>query len=351
VTITAQPGPSSTCADAIKVIPLDEPIVYIEFPYDYYLQSNPDLTVTAGANNLQTGWKVEFVLDMGAANEVSSVDSTEPYEASFSGLSAAEHTIDAFVITSDDELVPGAYTHDRKIQIGIGEAYVAVGDSITEGYGDDDYSDDISEDGRNRGGGYEPVLNDLLTNARNIPHSVINEGVGGYKSVNGRYAIDETLAKHPEAETYLVQYGTNDAIPWLPVPSGLGLNPDDPDYPGTYKDNMQYIVDAINSAGKEACLAKIPIALGDDFDSEPYADPEQGARNILIREYNQVIDELISDPGNSIVVPAPDFYGYFGQYDSGTGRYIYETQYFDNLHPNGFGYQSMGDLWFDSLIQ
>jgi len=60
--------------------------------------------------------------------------------------------------------------------------YVAFGDSITMGGGSngDDYTpDDTSLDGRNTGGGYEPILNNLLTSATGIPHSIINEGTVG----------------------------------------------------------------------------------------------------------------------------------------------------------------------------
>lgn len=34
----------------------------------------------------------------------------------------------------------GTYTHDTRVQIGIGDYYMAMGDSITRGTGDDDPS-------------------------------------------------------------------------------------------------------------------------------------------------------------------------------------------------------------------
>jgi hypothetical protein len=49
----------------------------------------------------------------------------------------------------DDVIIGGAY-------------YVAMGDSITRGSQDDIAYDDVSQDGRNTGGGYEPILNDLM---------------------------------------------------------------------------------------------------------------------------------------------------------------------------------------------
>ena len=40
---------------------------------------------------------------------------------------------------------------------------ITMGDSITEGDGDDIPGDDVSQDGKNSGGGFQPILNDLLT--------------------------------------------------------------------------------------------------------------------------------------------------------------------------------------------
>ena len=225
--------------------------------------------------------------------------------------------------------------------------YVSVGDSITFGIGDDDPTDDTSMDGRNSGGGFEPILNDLLTDITGESHSIVNEGVEGATSSYGLTWIPTILGVHPDSQRFLVQWGTNDARPWLPVPSGLGLSPGDGGYPGTFKDNMQQIIDTINTAGKEVCLAKPPITLGDSTDSAIYPDPDLGARSVLIKEYNQVIDELANDPLNFISITPPDFYGLFNEDVPGGKRYDFE--FADNLHPNGEGYRSMAGRWLESL--
>lgn len=193
-------------------------------------------------------------------------------------------------------------------------------------------------------------MNDLLTAARGYPHTVFNEGVGGTTSADGASSINRILLRHPNASWCLVQYGTNDTNPFgLTLPSGLGLNPGDPGYPGTFKDNMQKIIDAINSGGKKACLAKAPIALGDS--SGTYQDPDQAPGNILIKEYNQVIDELKNNVSNNILIIPPDFYSYFNYLDPSTGLRRYEEEYADIFHPNGIGYRSMSNLWFQALTQ
>jgi lysophospholipase L1-like esterase len=153
------------------------------------------------------------------------------------------------------------------------------------------------------------------------------------------------LDRYAAAESYLVLYGMNDAAPWLPVPSGEGLSVGDPGYSGSFKDNMQQIINAINSKGHEVILSKINIARADSTDPTPYQDqdPDNNARSLLIQEYNVVIDELCAIAGNNISVIPPDLYNYF--------KATYTTEYYDNIHPNGLGYQGLANQWFNALTQ
>ena len=203
--------------------------------------------------------------------------------------------------------------------------YVAIGDSITMGDSDDYTPDDTSLDGRNTGGGYEPILNNLLTSATGIQHSIINEGVGGNNSSDGLVLLPAVLATHPKATYYLIEFGTVDAHPSGTTPSGLGLSPGNPGYNGSYKDNMQRMISAVKAAGKIPFLAKVPYSL-------------DSARIPAILEYNQVIDELVA--ANGITVTPPDFYSWFQ---------ARPEQLADLLHPNGIGYQSMANLWRNAL--
>jgi lysophospholipase L1-like esterase len=277
------------------------------------------------------------------------VDQQEP------GLAGQWNGIGAFAFTGNARVVIRAQNGCSasadavrfQLQEGIDNYYVAIGDSITDGFGDNDPSDDISQDGRNSAGGFEPILNDFLTATTGKSHTIVNEGVGGATSSNGLASINTILDAHPESWRFLVQYGTNDANPWLPTPSGKGLSSGDAGYPGTFKDNMQQIVDAINAAGKEVCLAKLPIILGDSTFGTPYTDPDIGVRNTLIKEYNDVIDELKNNPLNNITITPPDFYSLFNEDVSGGKRYDFE--YADNLHPNGEGYISVAGGWLEAL--
>jgi lysophospholipase L1-like esterase len=188
--------------------------------------------------------------------------------------------------------------------------YVAVGDSITWGTGDDIPGD---------GFGYEPILQNLLTASRGYPIAVANEGEPGVSSDYGAAFIGDTLSRYPTAKYFLVLYGTNDAF----TDNGLI----EPVSRGTFKSNMQTIISAILGAGKTPCLAKVPFTT-----NSRYSDTS-------IQEYNVVIDELVAE--NGITVSPTDFYTLFL---NNTG--LLDP---DGLHPNGMGYQSMANLWTTDL--
>jgi lysophospholipase L1-like esterase len=306
------------------------PAVKLATPRSLNLQTSTTLNAVTNAcldSVTQSSWGVRFVLDGGPSLGGAQMDTyTPPFQAQFTNLSQAEHRIDAYIIDNTGALVNGTATHDQATPVGIGNDVVAVGDSITLGLFDDVPSDDTSQDGRNTGGGYEPVLNNLRTNAKHYPQTIANEGVGGATSSDGVSYITAHLSHHPDAQYVLIQYGTND--PGIPIPSGLGLNPGDAGYAGSFNDNMQRIITAVKTAGKLPYLAKVPFANGNFTSRDP-----------LYQQYNQVIDQLVAT--NNITVIPPDLYSWFQAHPSQLGS--------DGLHPTGIGYQSMATLWFNAL--
>jgi lysophospholipase L1-like esterase len=331
-------------ADAIELLGRCSamPSVSLLHPKNGHLQPSPDLNIVAAAcldESVHGGWRMKFIVD-GSAEFI---DNEYPFELNLTGLSQSEHIIDAFLINATGEVVAGTETCDSELDtcaqvtnIGIGNYDVAIGDSITEGVGDDYLSDNESSDGRNGIGGFTPILSDLLTNAANIPHIVYNEGVGGTKSSYWVNKIDAVLAKHPHAQRFLIEIGTNDANGPFPLPPGPG--------PGSFQDNLQQIINAVNTARKKVVLAKAPIVLGDG--ETTYADPANppaGSRGDLVIQYNEIVQDLKDDPANNITIAPPDLWSLFNEDVAGSKRY--EFEYFDNLHPNGTGYQSVADLW------
>jgi lysophospholipase L1-like esterase len=333
-----------------------DPCVYVKTPQDYHLQTSGTIFTVATVETVNTisQYGVWFVLDEGTADEQEILDLSFPFDANFTVPvpSEMEHSIDVYLTDSTGAPLGGLNGHDSVVSVGIGEYYVAMGNSTTHGVGDDDISDDISEDQRNGGGGYPPVLNNLLTTQfSGVPHTVINEGVPGALSVDGAVIVNSLLQKHPLAQFFVVLYGINDSGAFPPVPSGLGLDSSHPNYPGTFKDNVQQIIDAVNLAGKKAILVKVSIVLGDEVDSTRYPDPDTAQRNITIKEYNQVIDELAAAHPNNITVTPADLYAKFNEIiDVGTGQRRYELEYADNFHMNGEGYRTIAQMLLDVIL-
>ena len=108
----------------------------------------------------------------------------------------------------------------------------------------------------------------------------------------------------------------------------MGLLPGEAGYAGSYKDNMQKIISAVLAAGKMPFVAEVP------YTSDPLRS------DAMIQEYNVVIDELVLT--NNISVIPPPFYAYFQ---------THLGELADGFHPNGTGYRSMADLWFDALTK
>jgi len=285
-------------------------------------------------------WGIKYVIDGGPANGGSQkFEYASPGSTVFTNLNKAEHAVNAYVVDAAGSPVLGLYNSSSAINVGIGDYFVAIGDSITFGVGDDLSGDNTSADGRNDTLGYTPILVDLLSSARGYPNFVANEGVPGINTNGYLQILDDTISEHSDAFAYLVKLGVNDSYPILPTPSGLGLNPGSPGYPGSYKHRLQGVLDKLNAAGKLIYLSNLNPSLS-DFGVVWYSDPSVPTpiAGAAIFEFNDVIDELAAIPANNIIGPI-DLHTFFlnGQ--------RYSTEYDDNIHPNGIGYQSMAEQW------
>jgi lysophospholipase L1-like esterase len=291
-----------------------------------------DITVNVTASGVPTGGGVEFDLDQGTSMQLSAMVSGTPTQYTFSPVIAAEHTLDVYVLDST-----GARTtaHDHKYQVGIGDLIVALGDDTVSGHGDNVTSDDTSADGRNGPytdpnnghtyGGFEPILNDMLTAARGFPNSVINAGGSGDGSSKGVSKIASLLAQYPTAANWIVQYGMNDL--W----NGVSAS--------TYQSNIQSIVNQIHAVNPNAVVWLPKIVYQGKSAQDAYQDD---------------IGIISLTNGNTFL--GADLYDLFesnyAQFDqpSGESGTWYTTQT-SPLLPNGIGYQQMAKLWTYALTK
>jgi fibronectin type 3 domain-containing protein len=99
-----------------------------------------------------------------------------------------------FIVTAVN--VYGESAESSQVSATPAVGYIAIGDSITKGSGDNIPADGI---------GYEPILGTLLTNLKGYTNIVVNEGVGGVASAYGAASISATLSKYPSVIYYLIQ--------------------------------------------------------------------------------------------------------------------------------------------------
>jgi lysophospholipase L1-like esterase len=308
-----------------------DPFVRIINPLTNEVQGRPDLTVTASVCLTQAahaGWGVKFSVDSGAQEQIITLPADgvihpDTFQWTFAGLSGDNHQIEAFIVDALDMPVAGNNTSDIVTNIGIGDVFAAIGDSLTVGVGDGVNTNGTSQDGRNTntGLGFIPILNDILTNERGYPHNIHNDGISGDSSAGVLVRAPKILKSRKKTSAFLILIGSNDANSGL-VPSGK--NGSNPPGPGTFKDNLQQIIDLLHNPaqGREVYLAKVP------YTTRAASDP-------FILDYNIAIEELVTE--NSLPECVPDFYTHFQTKPTELNS--------DGLHPTGDGYKSMASLW------
>ncbi len=303
------------------------PSIVISTPGAYSVETSGNFDISVIALNVPSGGWVDLLLDGASCGAVSEF-LNNVYTATCQNVISGEHTVDAIVDDSVSEII-----RDTNTRVGVlGDSYITVGDSITNGKMDNYSSDNISSDGRIISfGGFQSNLDDLLTATRLYPNIVFNEGVPGDESWDAASTrINSILERHPGSNYVLILLGTNDSGGALPVLSGLGCSGQSCD--GTYKQNMQTLVDAIVVSGKTPVVALIPPA----FDSP---DPLNSNRNQLIQEYNSVIKNELTN-----IALGPDFFSFF------LSNVVNRSSLFsDVVHPNGLGNVVMAYLWHNAL--
>ena len=299
--------------------PSTKPTVAIATPLAYSVALTADdtdtLAVQAVALNMPTGGTVGFVLDDQDEVSVSSTDSNGYYTTQYTAVADGDHDIMAVLRDADGQSVAS----DINSTVGVGgNYYVAIGDSITNGVGDDDNDNNDSADGRIVARqGYEAPLADLLTDATGVPTIVFNEGIGGQVSSELADRIDSIIERHPSANGYLLMIGTND--------SAYGY-----DASTIYSPNIVAISEAIDET---VWLARMMPTYEEDTSSGWTLDT---SRNEDIQDYNAACNAIISTRDDTS--EGPDFY----QAPFSTAP---SSVYNDYLHPNDSGYQEMAEAW------
>lgn len=189
--------------------------------------------------------------------------------------------------------------------------YVAFGDSITEGEGDDPARAEK---------GYPPRLEDLLQQAGQNA-VVVNRGVGAERTPEGLSRIDEVLDEG--GDVLLLMEGTNDVTRFISRETTLF--------------NLDTMARRAEARGFEVVQATLIPRIPD-----ARVDPE----NISNHRLNQRIRELAGESGRDLA----DHFEVFGTLANPFAtHYLADPQ--DHVgHPNARGYDLMARTWFEVLV-
>lgn len=186
--------------------------------------------------------------------------------------------------------------------------YLAFGDSITFGVGDDETRSEI---------GYPPRLEELLVQL-GVSAEVINAGLPGESTFEAQFRLEELLDEG-SYDVLLLMEGTND----VPITS-----------PETTRFNLNQMALEAESRGLEAVHATvIPRLPSAGFDGE----------NVITRELAGEIRELAYANNRELVDPFEVFMenpAWFDEYYVGGS---------DKLHPNSLGYDVLASAFADVL--
>jgi acyl-CoA thioesterase-1 len=186
--------------------------------------------------------------------------------------------------------------------------YVAFGDSITEGVGDEE------------GGGYPPRLEALLI-ARGRDADVRNRGVAGETTVDGLARIDSVIAQG--GDVMLIMEGTND------LPHNVS--------PETVAFNLGEMAERAEGAGMEAVIATV-------IPRSPTANVDR--ENILTQQLAETIRDLAGTSERELADPFEDFITTPNYYQE-----FYSKDPDDPVgHPNARGYDKLARVFLDVIL-
>ncbi|GAB4176158.1 MAG: lipase [Roseiflexaceae bacterium] len=341
-----------------------------------YIQNSANLTVSVALTGAPAGYKVELVLN----GNSTIISGSFPQNVALTLPGKGEHTLQGYILNASNQRI-NASADDTITSIGYGQIFVAVGDSITTGYGDscvrhaanpdcpspvqtspypisepgdspttstdlrnyyqlDNYNIsnpsngfDSQDDAFYRG--YPVTLNNHLTDCTgDTPTFILNDGASGAVAQSGanptnhsvyyRVSVSSlpSILDHIDtlgASGVFLQIGTNDANANV-----TSLN---------YETGLRNILEAFQTAIPDLRIwvARVPWN-------------QNASKQTLIQQYNALIPDVVvlrnSIMGNSNVQLGPDFYTIFQN----------QTSLFaDTYHPNRSGYVQMENAWRDTL--
>jgi titin len=298
-----------------------------------YIQTGSSLTVSASSSvgSLVTPIAgAKFILDQGSTTQQTIYSMTSsPYTVTFQSVPKGTHNVTVYLIDSSNNIIATG-GNDVATNIGIGDIYGAIGDSITNGNQGTGYSPGIdmtsgevdwtgaqvkSNDNRNYPVCQDSMpdsrieLNNNLENALGYPVFILNLGQTNVTSSLYISSLMQTSWWQNNVNTikpnkWLIHLGVNDNLYGVPK--------------ADWQSNIQWIINTLNATYNAQSIFLATPATGTGWDS--------------------YVSSLVS--GNADVILGPNFNTFYTNYPS---------LKYDSFHPNDAGQIHMGYLWANSI--
>lgn len=192
--------------------------------------------------------------------------------------------------------------------------YLAFGDSVTEGVGDDSTRPPAER-------GYAFRLEQLLLQAGQ-PADVENHGLGGERTPEGLTRLDIVLDENPGGDVLLLMEGTND------ISQGISLE--------TTIDNLRAMATKAERRGMQVVHATVIPRI-----PEAEVDPN----NLLNQQLNGLIRNMAGTQGRDLADP----FEVFNQQSNLFERFYVPPAGDPVGHPNAAGYDLIARVFFDLI--
>ena len=182
------------------------------------------------------------------------------------------------------------------------------------------------------------TYSDLLRNEfakKNLDIKVINSGLPGNTTVNGKERFEKDVLAH-KPNLVIIQFGTNDAAVdvWKTPPateSRVAI--------GIYEQNLRGFITALKSQGAKVILVTPPPMRWTEkmkgmYGRPPYNPDDPDGFNVVLKGYVEIVRRVAAKEKVKLV----DLFSEFYKYHKVPGQKM-EDLFLDGSHPNSAGHQ------------
>ena len=185
------------------------------------------------------------------------------------------------------------------------------------------------------------TLLDKAFAAQNLSVKVVNAGIGGNNTTQGRTRFDRDVVAH-KPSVVVIQFGLNDAAVdvWRNPPETSPRISEK-----QYEENLRGFVQTLKGKGSEVILmtpnpARWSEVLRKLYGKPPHRLDDPDGYNVFVSRYAEVVRTLAREEKVTLI----DIYDIFQKYGKESGQSVDDLLLPDGMHPNSKGHELIARL-------